>query len=501
MKNNSLTIQIFLGMLLGLGAGLLMMWLTPVGIQPGDSILALTADGEERRLAVGSGGEVLAPDGTRVDLGGRSWSAAAELLSRALETTVVSVSLHERKEVRRLPGVMQPFYLVGQLFIRLLKMLILPLIVATVLVGIASLGDVGKMGRLGRQTLIFYAATMLSAAAVGLLLVNLVRPGAALAWAVPERAAGGLVDEAPTVSDLLLRLVPTNPFQAAAELDILGVLVFTIFLALAILAVGKAKAAPVFNFFEGLNDLVYVLIGWVMKVAPVGVGCLIAYFVGIQDPASLRAMFESFGLFAACVVGGLLVHFLVLTGCVAFIARYSPREFLRHISPALMTAFGTDSSSATMPVTLQSVRKMGVSKRIAGFVIPVGATANMDGTALYEATAALFFAQAYGIDLSLGQQVIVAFTAMLAAVGAAGIPSAGLVTMALVLSAVGLPLEGIALLWAIDRPLDMCRTTINVYGDATTSRVVQTWNPDIRPEDDDLATEYEEVQPAAAHGN
>ena len=248
-----------------------------------------------------------------------------------------------------------------------------------------------------------------------------------------------------------------------------------------------------FNFFEGLNDLVYVLIGWVMALAPFGVGALVAYFLGIQSPDLVGTLVQSLGKFALCVVLGLTLHFLVLMTLVRVLGKRSPLEFIRDMAPAMMTAFGTDSSSATLPVTMTCVKDMGVSKRIYGFVVPVGATANMNGTALYEATAVLFFAQAYAVNLSVPQQFIVAITAMLAAVGAAGIPSAGLVTMSLVLTAVGLPLAGIGLLFAIDRPLDMMRTVVNVVDDAAASVVIQAWNPEVRAEEDDIATEYEEI--------
>jgi len=515
MSTKGLTTRIILGMLAGCVAGLLLMRFFPVGIQPGDRLTARLHDGSTIRLKVDdatrpektldvltqsgekgtawlergqTAGSVSLPDGKRVQLAGLSLQEGAARISEALGKPVQNLRVAERRGVTLLPTPTRVFYILGELFLRLLKMLIVPLIVSTVLIGVASLGDLQKMGRIGGQTVAYYVVTMLIACCIGLALVNIVRPGDGLDL---RAAAGeaGLAESPPTVADLLLRIVPPNPVEAMARFDVLGMLFFTILTALAILKLGHERAHTVLRFFEGLNGIVYVLIGWVMSLAPVGVGALLAYFVAIQTPDYLVTLAGSLGKFAFCVAAGLLIHMGVLTLLVWRPGRYSPLEFLRRSTPFLTTAFSTASSSATLPVTLSVVREMNVSRRISSFVIPVGATANMDGTALYEACAVLFFAQAFGVDLSFGQQVIVAFTAMLAAVGAAGIPSAGLVTMALVLTAVGLPLTGIGLLLAIDRPLDMLRTAVNVYGDASACRVVQTWNPSIRPEEDDEAEE------------
>lgn len=526
MKTKGLTAKVLVGMLLGAVVGLVLIRYAPSGLQPGDTLEIQFADGGAQRVKVGEAdkadkfadvlidetvvgravlekaqkaGHVKLPNGKEVSVVNLTAEEAAAAISTESDNAAVSVKLVDRKKVSALHPAVQPFYVVGELFIRLLKMVIIPLIVATVLVGIASLGDIRKMGRMGWQTILFYVGSMLVATTTGIILVNAINPGDGLNWTPPESSDG--IAAAPGVTDLLLRIVPTNPVEALATMDVLGILFFTIILALAILAIGKRRAAPLFNFFEALNDVVYVLIGWIMALAPIGVGALIAYFVGTQDPAFLSTLLASLGKFALCVVLGLLIQFTLLTMVVGIFGKYNPFLFVRKATPMLATAIGTDSSSATLPVTMTVVRDMGVSKRIAGFVVPVGATANMDGTALYEATAVLFFAQAFNMDLSFAQQVIVAFTAMLAAVGAAGIPSAGLVTMALVLTAVGLPLTGIGLLLAIDRPLDMMRTAVNVYGDATTSRMVQTWNPDIDPADDDTASEYESVEPSASRGD
>lgn len=492
-------------MLIGAFVGVALMYFQPVPLQPGD-VVRVYLPGEEAETVtvatkivtadIANAGRVN-QEGELLAAGLQPADALAAMQAQGSQATRITLEKRENlASVEVMPPITQAFYVIGQLFIRLLKMLIIPLIVATVLVGVAGLGDLRRMGKLGKQTLLIYFGTMLIAATIGLILVALIQPGSGLGWPVEDGN-----QSTPTVSELILRVVPDNPIAAMAQLDVIGILFFTILIGIAILKLGKHRAAPVFNFFEALNDIVYVLVGWVMWIAPLGVGALIAYFVGIQVPDYIGMLLQSLGKFALCVVLGLLIQFLLLTALVASLGKYSPGKFIAGMSPAIATALGTDSSSATMPVTMTCVRNVGVSKRIAGFVVPVGATANMDGTALYEATAALFFAQAYGINLSFGQEVLIVFTAVAAAVGAAGIPSAGLVTMALVLTAVGLPLEGIALLFAIDRPLDMMRTVVNVYGDGVASRLVQTWNPDIKPEEDDLATAYEEVEPAAAYGD
>lgn len=526
MSSSNFTLKILLGMALGIVAGILLMNFAPVGFQRGDkvSIASMSDTAVEYTIAAADKGQqspgVVDESGNPIGqaliqkeekaghifIGGQYVSIvglqpveAKEAIAQATGEPVAFVTLVSRSNVKVLPTATQPFFVIGEYFIRLLKMLIIPLIVATVLIGIASLGDVKKMGKIGTQTMLFYGATMLTATGVGILLVNLIRPGDGLEWVAPKGT--DIAENAPTVVELLLRIVPTNPIEALATMDVLGILFFTILLAFAMLSLGKRRVAPIFNFFEALNDLVYVLIGWVMALAPIGVGALVAYFIGIQSPELLSKLLESLGKFALCVVLGLTIHFCILNLAVMLLGKVSPIKFVKGMMPAMATAFGTDSSSATLPVTMTCVRNMGISKRIAGFVIPVGATANMNGTALYEATAVLFFSQAYiGFDLSVGQQVIVAFTAMLAAIGAAGIPSAGLVTMSLVLTAVGLPLAGIGLLFAIDRPLDMLRTVVNVCDDAATAVVVQNWNKDIRIEDDDEATEYEDVNPEASRG-
>lgn len=506
MSRKGIGLRVLVGIVVGILLGLLLLKVAPVGVQPGDKFTVVT-DTSESIIAV-------IPEGikpAKLKIGDeevgdtRQWSgipitALPAAITEATGIQVRDVELKERKGVTVRPAVTEVIYVGGEIFLRLLRMLVVPLIIATVLVGIASLGNVRQLGRLGAMTATIYIATMLVAAGVGVAYVDTIKPGMPLreAWS-SEATDIAIADQTP--SELILRVIPTNPVEAIVKLDIIGILFFTILLAFAILSLGKRRSAPVFNFFEALNDLMFVLIGWVMALAPFGVGLLIAHTIGTQDVDFLSTLLKGLGLFALTVTLALVTHFIILLFIVTFIGKYNPIEFVRKLGPAMAVAFGTNSSTATLPVTMRCVEDMGVSKRIRNFVVPVGATLNMDGTALFEAVTVIFFAQAFGFDLSFSQQLLVAILSVVAAMGAAGIPSAGLVTMVIVLSAVGLPATKIATIFAIDRPLDMMRTIVNITGDAMTSRVVQTKFPEIRPEDDDSASEYEVVEPASSHGD
>ena len=502
-----LGLRVLIGIVLGVLLGLVLVQYLPVGVQPGDTLTLQPAFGDpvdvvipadaKRAAKVKIGGEEV---GEPVLVAGTPLREAASVIGTATGIAVESAELKERKGVTIRPALTEVVYIGGEVFLRLLKMLVVPLVIATVLVGIASLGNARKLGKLGATTAFVYISTMLIAATIGAVYVNVFQPGLPLRsqWS-SEVSEMAIADQTPT--DLILRVIPTNPMAAIVELDIIGILFFTILLAFAILSLGKKRAAPVFNFFESLNDLMFVLVGWVMALAPFGVGMLIAHTIGTQDLPFLRHLLEGLLKFAGTVTLGLATHFVVLLLIVWVFGKYNPFSFLRAMSPAMAVAFGTNSSTATIPVTMKCVDNLGVSKRVRNFVIPVGATLNMDGTALFEAVTVIFFAQAFGFDLSFGQQFLVAILAVVAAMGAAGIPSAGLVTMVMVLSAVGLPATKIATIFAIDRPLDMMRTIVNITGDAMTARVVQTRFPDIRPEDDDLASEYEEIDPESSHGS
>ncbi|WP_018293835.1 dicarboxylate/amino acid:cation symporter [Mariprofundus ferrooxydans] len=359
----------------------------------------------------------------------------------------------------------------GELFLTTLKMLIVPLVAASIITGVAGLGDVRKLGRMGGYSVVYYACTTLIAVAIGLLMANLWQPGVGV-----DLASGG---PAPTpavgdvgITDLILSLVHANIIDAAANMKLLPIIVFCILLATALSTLGE-KGRPVILFFEGLNEAMMRIVEWVMLFAPIGVFALIASKLGSAGGGdAFIAQLAGLARYALAVISGLLTHAIVLSVILWMFARRSIAVYLRHMGTALMTAFSTASSSATLPLTLEGVKLAGVDERARRFVLPLGATMNMDGTALYEAVAALFIAQAYGVDLNFGQQMLVLLTATMAAIGAAGIPEAGLVTMVIVLEAVGLPLDGIGLILAIDWFLDRCRTTINVYGDAVGAAVV-----------------------------
>jgi len=359
----------------------------------------------------------------------------------------------------------------GELFLTTLKMLIVPLVAASIITGVAGLGDVRKLGRMGGYAVAYYACTTLIAVSIGLLMANLWQPGAgvdlASGTAAPKPAAGDV-----SVTDLILSLVHPNIIDAAVNMKLLPIIVFCILLAAALSTLGE-KGRPVIAFFEGLNEAMMRIVEWIMVFAPIGVFALIASRLGSAGGGeAFVAQLAGLGKYALAVISGLLAHAAVLCAILMLLARRSVVEYLKHMGAALVTAFSTASSSATLPLTLEGVKLAGVDEKARRFVLPLGATINMDGTALYEAVAVLFIAQAYGIDLNFGQQMLVLLTASMAAIGAAGIPEAGLVTMVIVLEAVGLPLDGIGLILAIDWFLDRCRTTINVFGDSVGAAVV-----------------------------
>lgn len=356
---------------------------------------------------------------------------------------------------------------VGRIFITLLKMLIVPLILASMVLGVARVGDIRKLGGLGGRTFVFYIATTWASVLVGLIVVNVIRPGAGA-----PAMLGNVPDAARNVRgfwDTIIAMIPTNPVAAMANMDILPIIVFSLFLGAVLTTLGK-KADPLINVFDSLNEAMLKMADWVIQLTPLGVFALLAGVVIETGPS----IFANLGKYMLTVVLGLAVHALVvLPLLLKYMGKTSPSRYLAQVAPALTTAFSTSSSSATLPLTMDCVEnRAGLSKRVSSFVLPIGATINMDGTALYESVAAVFIAQVYGIDLSFPQQLVVFLTATLAAIGAAGIPSAGLVTMAVVLNAVGLPLEGIGMILAVDRLLDMCRTTVNVWGDTVGCAVV-----------------------------
>jgi len=349
----------------------------------------------------------------------------------------------------------------GTLFLNALKMTIVPLIVAAIITGVTSMGDIRKLGRVGGLTILYYASTTALAVLIGLVIVNLIQPGSGIAElsnVVPEK-----VSEKAGIgfTDIILSLVHPNLLAAAAENNLLPVIVFSLFFAAALTTIGEI-GTPVIRFFDGLNEVMMKLVIWLMYLAPVGIFALIAARLGAAGGGqAFWNEITSVGWYCVAVILGLFIHALLLFGILRLFSNHG-MAYLKQMMRALLTAFGTASSSATLPITMECAVEAGVDKRAVKFVLPLGATVNMDGTALYEAVAVMFIAQAYGYSMGVTEQILIFVTATLAAIGAAGIPSAGLVTMVIVLTAVNLPLEGIGMLLAVDWFLDRFRTTVNV---------------------------------------
>jgi Na+/H+-dicarboxylate symporter len=360
----------------------------------------------------------------------------------------------------------------GTLFLNALKMTIVPLIVAAIITGVTSMGDIRKLGRVGGLTILYYASTTALAVLIGLVIVNLIQPGSGIAElsnVVPEK-----VSEKAGIgfTDIILSLVHPNLLAAAADNNLLPVIVFSLFFAAALTTIGEI-GTPVIRFFDGLNEVMMKLVIWLMYLAPVGIFALIAARLGAAGGGqAFWNEITSVGWYCVAVILGLFIHALLLFGILRLFSNHG-MAYLKQMMRALLTAFGTASSSATLPITMECAVEAGVDKRAVKFVLPLGATVNMDGTALYEAVAVMFIAQAYGYSMGVTEQMIIFITATLAAIGAAGIPQAGLVTMVIVLTAVNLPLEGIGMLLAVDWFLDRFRTTVNVWGDSTGAAIIE----------------------------
>lgn len=355
---------------------------------------------------------------------------------------------------------------IGTFFINLIKMIIVPTVLASLICGAASLGDVKKLGRIGVKVMAFYLLTTAFAVSLGLVLGNLMQPGKGLILPTGAKVAP---KAAPAISEVLVNLIPANPFKAMVNGDMLQIIVFALFIGVGITMVG-ARAKPLENFFDGLAEVTYKIIDVIMMLAPIGVFALIMPVVAVNGPKVLLPLAS---VIAAVYIGCLLHMAVVYSGAVTLLAGMSPVRFFKGIFPAMLVAFSTCSSAAALPVNMKCTQEnLGVSKEIASFCLPLGATVNMDGTALYQGVCALFIAQVYGIELSMGQYITIILTGTLASIGTAGVPGAGLIMLTLVLQSVGLPLEGIALIAGIDRVLDMIRTTVNITGDAAACVVI-----------------------------
>ncbi|HNX41515.1 MAG TPA: dicarboxylate/amino acid:cation symporter [Candidatus Aminicenantes bacterium] len=369
---------------------------------------------------------------------------------------------------------------IGTLFIRLLTLMILPLVFSSLFVGTASLGDVKRLGRIGAKTLLFYLVTTLIAILIGLGCVNVIKPGLSLKGEVKERLLSGTNATLPAeavstvkghpLGETLLDIVPANPVKAFLEVNLLQVIFLAILFGVAVTFLAKEKGEPLLRFFESLNEAVGAVIGIVMKMAPYAVFALIATLVGRFGSAILLPVLT----YILTVAIGLVLHTLVvlplsvqLFGGIGFL------NFLRQMKEVILLSFTTSSSSASLPLTMEAVEnRLHVPAYVSSFVLPLGATINQNGTALYQAVAAVFIAQIYGLPLTLAGQATIVLMATLASIGTAGVPSAGTVTLTMILAAINVPLEGLALILAVDRLPDMLRTVGNVLGDAAAAVVV-----------------------------
>ena len=357
---------------------------------------------------------------------------------------------------------------IGSLFINLIKMLIVPLIFSSLVVGICSMDDIKKMGRIGAKSFGIYLLTTAIAITIGLIIGIILQPGAGLNMEMP--AAMAAAKEAPSFIDTLLNMVPKNPVAAMSSGAVLQIIVFALLLGVAINLAGE-KGKPVAVVFESFAEIMYKMTHIVMAFAPYGVFALMAWVAGKYGLDVLLPLGTVvLGVYVGCILHVLLT---LTGGGIMLLGRLNPIRYWRGIIDAQAVAFTTTSSSGTLPVTMECAQtNLGVSRPVSSFVLPLGATINMDGTALYQGVAALFVAQAFGIDLSTGQYITIILTSTLASIGSAGVPGAGLIMLSLVLTSVGLPLEGLAVIAGIDRILDMARTTVNVTGDLMVSVLI-----------------------------
>ena len=371
----------------------------------------------------------------------------------------------------------------GTIFINLLKLIAVPLILASLVKGVSDLKDISKLSEMGGRTIVTYLITTLTAVTIGLILVNVIQPGKSISvdtrqelveayssdTKAKQEAAAKQQEAGPLQA--LIDVVPSNIFLAASNnRNMLQVIFFALFFGFGMILLPVKKVKPVKKFFDSFNDIILKLIDLIMFAAPYGVFALLAALV-VEAPS--LELFQALALYAITLLLGLAIMILVYMLIVRLFTKKKISFFIKGIAPAQLLAFSTSSSAATLPVTMECVEEnLGVDKEVASFVLPIGATINMDGTSVYQGVAAVFIAQAFGLDLSLSAQLGIVFTATLASIGTAAVPSAGIVMLVIVLAQAGIPEAGLALIFAIDRPLDMCRTIVNVTGDAAVSMIV-----------------------------
>ena len=359
----------------------------------------------------------------------------------------------------------------GDVFLRALKMLIIPLILSSLISGIANIGSGSSLGRLGLKTIIYYVSTSLLAIITGQILVNLIKPGVGADLNFSGHVEG-LVENQRSLGDTLIEMVPQNIFQAFNNNEMLSIIFFAVLFGFFVTQVSPGHRDVLKKAFNAIFEVMMKITLFVIRFTPLGIFGIVAKVVSEQD--DLGALVSRMSLYMGTVILALLIHFFItLPLILKYIGRVKPFRHMKNMSTPLLTAFSTSSSGATLPLTITAVEEnSGVSNKISSFTLPLGATINMDGTALYECVAAVFIAQAYGVDLTFIQQIVIVITALLASIGAAAIPMAGLVMITVILTAVGLPLEGVGLILAVDRILDMFRTCTNVWSDSCGAVVI-----------------------------
>ncbi len=378
----------------------------------------------------------------------------------------------------------------GTIFVNALKMVAMPLILASLIVGVSNLGDISKLSRMGGKTIGIYMVTTILATTIGLLIVNTIEPGKIITEETRTELMGMFEEDAVQKTDAankikdegplqpLVNIIPDNIFNAASKnSNMLQIVFFAIIFGIAILQIKSDKKTIIVGFFEGLNDVVIKIINYIMMIAPYGVFALISTLIveiAGNDPSKALEILSALMLYAITVVIGLLIMILIVyPSILKLFTKVSYKDFFKGIRDAQLLGFSTSSSAATLPVTMESVEKnLNVSEEVSSFVLPLGATINMDGTSLYQSVAAVFIADAMGMELSLTSQLAIVLTAVLASIGSAGVPGAGMVMLVIVLEAAGIPAAGLALIVAPDRPLDMLRTVVNITGDATVAMTV-----------------------------
>lgn len=369
---------------------------------------------------------------------------------------------------------------VGSAFIRLICMIVAPLVFASLLVGTTSLSDMKKLGRIGTKTVTYYICTTILAISIGLFLANTFQPGAGLSEETRTKLIQSAGDEPdtqietapkkPTIPDILLNIIPTNPVKAFLEGRMLQIIFLALLTGICLNLIPSKQSQPVINLFESINELMIQMIHIIMKIAPYGVFALISAAVADFGVGILLVLLK----YSIVVIAGLVLHVtIVYSSAIRMFSKQKIGAFFRGIRPAQLIAFSSASSSATLPVTMECTEKnLGVSGEVCSFVLPLGATINMDGTALYQGVSTVFIAQVYGISLTPVQQLTVVITAILASIGTSGTPAAGIITLAIILESIGIPLEGIGIIMGVERILDMCRSVVNVTGDASCAVVV-----------------------------